>query len=106
MECGTIETATILEIVRAAETSGASKLLTFVDAPVSGGPMGAQDSTLVSMAGANNKAIFPTVRAHLSYMGKPDAIFLCSDIGAGTAFKAINNHLSAITSLAASLMLH
>jgi 3-hydroxyisobutyrate dehydrogenase len=35
-------------------------------------------------------------------MGKEDAIFLCGAIGSGTAFKVINNYLSAITSLAAS----
>ncbi|KAI4606051.1 hypothetical protein J4E83_010318 [Alternaria metachromatica] len=102
MECGTIETATILEVAKAVENSSASKMLTFVDAPVSGGPMGAQDGTLAFMAGANNKDIFPTVKSYLSHMGKPDAIFLCGDIGAGTAFKVINNYLSAITSLAAS----
>jgi 3-hydroxyisobutyrate dehydrogenase-like beta-hydroxyacid dehydrogenase len=102
MECGTIETSTILEVAKAVDNSSASKILTFVDAPVSGGPMGAQDGTLAFMAGANNKGIFPTVKKYLSYMGKPDAIFLCGDIGAGTAFKVINNYLSAITSLAAS----
>jgi 3-hydroxyisobutyrate dehydrogenase-like beta-hydroxyacid dehydrogenase len=102
MECGTIETSTILEVAKATDTSSASDILTFVDAPVSGGPMGAQDGTLAFMAGANNKAIFPRVKEYLSHMGKPDAIFLCGDIGAGTAFKVINNYLSAITSLAAS----
>ncbi|KAH3909814.1 hypothetical protein HBI56_131160 [Parastagonospora nodorum] len=102
MECGTIETSTILEVAKATSSSKAAENLTFVDAPVSGGPMGAQDGTLAFMAGANNKAIFPRVKGYLSHMGKPDAIFLCGDIGAGTAFKVINNYLSAITSLAAS----
>lgn len=102
MECGTIETSTILEVAKAAEASAASKNLTFIDAPVSGGPMGAQDGTLAFMAGMNNKSAYPRVKEYLSHMGKPDAIFLCGDIGAGTAFKVINNYLSAITSLAAS----
>jgi 3-hydroxyisobutyrate/3-hydroxypropionate dehydrogenase len=102
MECGTIETSTILEVAKATEASAASSSLTFVDAPVSGGPMGAQDGTLAFMAGTNNKDIFPRVKGYLSHMGKSDAIFLCGDIGAGTAFKVINNYLSAITSLAAS----
>jgi 3-hydroxyisobutyrate dehydrogenase-like beta-hydroxyacid dehydrogenase len=102
MECGTIETATILEVAKATESSAASSTLTFVDAPVSGGPMGAQDGTLAFMAGMNNKDIYPRVKSYLSHMGKADAIFLCGDIGAGTAFKVINNYLSAITSLAAS----
>lgn len=102
MECGTIETATILEVAKAVSTSTASSHLTFVDAPVSGGPMGAQDGTLAFMAGINNKSLFPAVKSYLSHMGKPDSIFLCGDIGSGTAFKVINNYLSAITSLAAS----
>jgi 3-hydroxyisobutyrate dehydrogenase-like beta-hydroxyacid dehydrogenase len=102
MECGTIETSTILAVAKATESSTAASSLTFVDAPVSGGPMGAQDGTLAFMAGMNNKSIYPRVKEYLSHMGKPDAIFLCGDIGAGTAFKVINNYLSAITSLAAS----
>lgn len=102
MECGTIETSTILEVAKATESSFASPSLTFVDAPVSGGPMGAQDGTLAFMAGMNNKEIYPRVKGYLSHMGKQDSIFLCGDIGAGTAFKVINNYLSAITSLAAS----
>lgn len=102
MECGTIETSTILEVARAAEASPAASRLAFVDAPVSGGPMGAQDGTLAFMAGINTKEIFPTAKQYLSYMGRPDTIFLCGDVGAGTAFKVINNYLSAITSLAAS----
>ncbi|KAF2683187.1 3-hydroxyisobutyrate dehydrogenase-like protein [Lentithecium fluviatile CBS 122367] len=102
MECGTIETATILEVAKATEASKASANLTFVDAPVSGGPMGAQDATLTFMVGTNNKDGFPTVKSYLAHMGKEDAVFLCGDVGAGTAFKVINNYLSAITSLAAS----
>jgi 3-hydroxyisobutyrate dehydrogenase-like beta-hydroxyacid dehydrogenase len=102
MECGTIETSTILSVAKATGSSTAASSLTFVDAPVSGGPMGAQDGTLAFMAGMNNKSVYPRVKEYLSHMGKPDAIFLCGDIGAGTAFKVINNYLSAITSLAAS----
>ncbi|KAF2027320.1 3-hydroxyisobutyrate dehydrogenase-like protein [Setomelanomma holmii] len=102
MECGTIETSTILEVAKVTSESAASSHLTFVDAPVSGGPMGAQDGTLAFMAGMNNKNAYSRVKGYLSHMGKPDAIFLCGDIGAGTAFKVINNYLSSITSLAAS----
>jgi 3-hydroxyisobutyrate/3-hydroxypropionate dehydrogenase len=102
MECGTIETATILEVAKAAEASSVASNLTFVDAPVSGGPMGAQDGTLTFMVGTNNKSVFPTVKSTLAHMGKEESVFLCGDVGAGTAFKVINNYLSAITSLAAS----
>ncbi|KAK5655097.1 hypothetical protein OQA88_5996 [Cercophora sp. LCS_1] len=105
MECGTIETDTILSVGQTLTETSASKLsdsLVFVDAPVSGGPMGAQDGTLTFMVGCNNSSVFDTVKSYLQHMGNPNGIFLCGDIGAGTAFKIINNYLSAITSLAAS----
>ncbi|KAB5513601.1 NAD binding domain of 6-phosphogluconate dehydrogenase-domain-containing protein [Coniochaeta sp. 2T2.1] len=107
MECGTIESDTILSVARATASTPLTQrnLLTFVDAPVSGGPMGAQDGTLTFMVGCSpvvSQTVFPLVKSYLSHMGKPSGIFLCGDVGAGTAFKIINNYLSAITSLAAS----
>lgn len=102
MECGTIETATILAVAARARDSSVASHLTFVDAPVSGGPMGAQDATLTFMVGTSNAAVFPAVKAALAHMGRADAVFLCGGVGAGTAFKVLNNYLSAITSLAAS----
>lgn len=99
MECGTIETDVILEVGKAVEQTGTLK---FVDSPVSGGPMGAEDGTLTFMVGCTSLDTFTVVKKVLSYMGKANAIFLCGEIGAGTAFKLINNYLSAITSLAAS----
>jgi 3-hydroxyisobutyrate/3-hydroxypropionate dehydrogenase len=111
MECGTIETATILE-VNSATTDLASSLqsspssppvVTFVDAPVSGGPMGAEAGTLTFMVGApTSPEIFPRAKSLLEHMGNKDGIFHCGAVGSGTAFKVINNYLSAITSLAAS----
>jgi 3-hydroxyisobutyrate dehydrogenase-like beta-hydroxyacid dehydrogenase len=102
MECGTIETSTILQVAKAAQASSAAPSLTFVDAPVSGGPMGAQDGSLTFMVGTNDKDVFPQVKDILAHMGKRESVFLCGDVGAGTAFKVINNYISAITSLAAS----
>ncbi|CZR54231.1 related to 3-hydroxyisobutyrate dehydrogenase [Phialocephala subalpina] len=119
MECGTIETATILAVADAVNSSPTSPVsatrkhehddwvrrsaeLTFVDAPVSGGPMGAEDGTLTFMVGAAEKESFEKVKGALKYMGKEDSVFHCGDVGSGTAFKIINNYLSAITSLAAS----
>lgn len=110
MECGTIEADTILAVgeatARSALGGDEKQLLTFVDAPVSGGPMGAQAGTLTFMvgcpAGEASRTVFPLARSYLRHMGSPDGIFLCGGVGAGTAFKIINNYLSAITSLAAS----
>ncbi|GJN75833.1 hypothetical protein Purlil1_1337 [Purpureocillium lilacinum] len=108
MECGTIENATINAVAKASEALSANRLsdtLTFVDAPVSGGPMGAIAGSLTFMVGcpsATSERVFPMVKSYLQHMGNADGIFLCGGVGAGTAFKVINNYLSAITSLAAS----
>lgn len=101
MECGTIENDTILAVAKAAQEAS----LTFVDAPVSGGPMGAAAGTLTFMVGCEPSAsatTFPAAKSYLRHMGNEEGIFLCGGVGAGTAFKVINNYLSAITSLAAS----
>ncbi|RKL43083.1 hypothetical protein BFJ72_g4496 [Fusarium proliferatum] len=105
IECGTIETATIKKVAKTTEevSSKLSDTLSFVDAPVSGGPMGAIDGSLTFMVGVyqpKSAKIFPQVEALLKHMGK--SIFQCGDVGAGTAFKIINNYLSAITSVAAA----
>ncbi|KAF5610965.1 3-hydroxyisobutyrate dehydrogenase [Fusarium sp. NRRL 25303] len=105
IECGTIETATIKKVAKTTEevSSKLSDTLSFVDAPVSGGPMGAIDGSLTFMVGVyqpKSAKTFPQVEALLKHMGK--SIFQCGDAGAGTAFKIINNYLSAITSVAAA----
>ncbi|CRG85141.1 hypothetical protein PISL3812_02269 [Talaromyces islandicus] len=110
MECGTIETTTILDVSKAIRETAAilpNWKLAFVDAPASGGPMGAQAGTLTFMVGADRATdtdgqVFSRVKGVLCHMGKPDCVFLCGEVGAGTAFKIVNNYLSAITSLAAS----
>ena len=109
MECGTIETSTILAANKATlavastlSSSSPDSSVIFIDAPVSGGPMGAQDGTLTFMVGAATSAQFETVKPVLSHMGNPAGIFHCGAVSAGTAFKVINNYLSAVTSLAAS----
>ena len=106
MECGTIETQTILDVAKAVEEVNVqlkhSAKVAFVDAPVSGGPMGAEDGTLAFMVGSDDERVFKTVRTILAHMGIAANIFRCGNVGAGTAFKVINNYLSAITSLAAS----
>ncbi|KAJ5890299.1 hypothetical protein N7504_011109 [Penicillium tannophilum] len=102
MECGTIESATIQKVAQATESLNKDfPGVKFVDAPVSGGPMGAQAGTLTFMVGGE-PASFKAAREILQHMGNADGIFHCGDVGAGTAFKVINNYLSAITSLAAS----
>jgi 3-hydroxyisobutyrate/3-hydroxypropionate dehydrogenase len=109
MECGTIDTEAISTVNEDVKTINSQKKgiinLVFVDAPVSGGPMGAEAGTLTFMVGctpAVSSTIFPLVKSYLKHMGNDEGIYLCGDVGAGTKFKVINNYLSAITSLAAS----
>ncbi|EME82597.1 uncharacterized protein MYCFIDRAFT_211096 [Pseudocercospora fijiensis CIRAD86] len=107
IECGTIERATIDKVSAAVETCAqslpAGSNIDFSDAPVSGGPMGAQAGTLAFMVGTNNpEARFPQIKNILKPMGKESSIFLCGPVGAGVSFKVINNYISAITSLASS----
>ena len=107
VECGTIESATILEVAKAAEEAERSlpkgSVLDFVDAPVSGGPNGATGGTLAFMVGTNKpETVFEKVKSMLVHMGNSKSIFLCGNIGAGVAFKVINNYISAIASLASS----
>ena len=63
--------------------------------------MGAEAGTLTFMVGGTKES-FPGAKSVLTHMGNPDGIFLCGAVGSGTAFKVINNYLSAVTSLAAS----
>ena len=71
----------------------------FLDAPVSGGPAGAEAGTLTVMAGGDevtfNRAL-PVVEAFGS------RIRLCGPVGAGQAIKLVNQYLVAVHTLAAS----
>ena len=76
-----------------------AKGVNMIDAPVSGGVVGAVAGTLSVMVGGDEK-IFETCRPVLSVMGKN--LFYIGGIGYGHALKAINNFLSATTMAATS----
>ncbi|EME84955.1 uncharacterized protein MYCFIDRAFT_83007 [Pseudocercospora fijiensis CIRAD86] len=97
MECGTVAQATIWEVSQKSKDYN----VTFIDAPVSGGPMGSQAGTLSFMVGCNEDLFLP-VKGLLSLMGKEDTIFRCGEVGSGTAFKIINNYISIISILSVS----
>ena len=71
----------------AAEASNRSA--TYLDAPVSGGEIGAIDGTLSIMIGGDAQAI-ETVRPILEGMGNPERIIRIGDSGAGQVCKACN----------------
>jgi 3-hydroxyisobutyrate dehydrogenase len=65
----------------------------FLDAPVSGGTIGAEQGTLTVMIGGD-AALFARVRPLLDAFGKK--IVHCGPVGSGDALKAVNNALLAV----------
>lgn len=97
IECGTVSQATIDSVAQEAKTLP----LTFVDAPVSGGPMGSEAGTLTFMVGCEED-IFQAIKSLLVHMGKEDSIVHCGGVGSGSAFKIINNYISIVSVLSVS----
>lgn len=71
-----------------------SKGASFVDAPVSGGVIGAENATLTFMVGGT-KDEFNTVKGLLECMGQ--RITHCGDYGMGQAAKICNNMMLGIS---------
>jgi 3-hydroxyisobutyrate dehydrogenase len=67
----------------------------FVDAPVSGGVVGAQNATLCFMIGSND---LTRVRPVLEHMGAK--LVSCGEPGAGISAKLANNYLLALSNIA------
>ncbi|MFL5620040.1 MAG: NAD(P)-dependent oxidoreductase [Gemmatimonadaceae bacterium] len=65
----------------------------FLDAPVSGGTIGAEQGTLTVMVGGD-PTLLERVKPVLETFGRK--IVHCGDVGAGDALKAVNNALLAI----------
>ncbi|MDC3141158.1 3-hydroxyisobutyrate dehydrogenase [Alphaproteobacteria bacterium] len=74
-----------------------SKRLLSLDAPVSGGVRGAEDSTLTFMVGGDDAA-YKIMQPLFKVMGKKSV--LCGPAGLGQAAKACNNMLLATTMIA------
>ena len=90
IDCSTIDVASAREAHAKAQAAGALS----VDAPVSGGIMGATNGTLAFMAGGSDKA-FAAAEPILDPMaGK---VIRCGDGGAGQAAKVCNNMILAVT---------
>ncbi len=76
-------------------TRGAS----FLDAPVSGGPAGAEAGTLTVMVGGDHATFNRALPVFEAFGSK---IRLCGPVGAGQAIKLVNQYLVAVHTLAAS----
>jgi 3-hydroxyisobutyrate dehydrogenase-like beta-hydroxyacid dehydrogenase len=71
----------------------------FLDAPVSGGPAGAEAGTLTVMVGGAEAAFQRAFPVFEAFGAK---IRLCGPVGAGQAIKLVNQYLVAVHTLAAS----
>lgn len=89
----TISPAATREMAAALARRGTAML----DAPVSGGDVGARNATLSIMVGGDEKA-FERVRPLLEHMGK--LIVHCGPSGAGQLTKLVNQILVSVTNLA------
>ena len=85
VDCSSINPTVARRLAREAETRGAKML----DAPVSGGEIGAISGTLSIMAGGDLQA-FDEVRPILNAMGNPDKVIRIGESGAGQICKVCN----------------
>jgi len=95
IDCSTIDIETSIKIGKKAEEEN----IKMIDAPVSGGVMGAKKATLNIMVGGTKEA-FEIALPILKIMGKN--IFHAGDIGCGNGAKICNNMSLGITMIAAS----
>lgn len=85
IDTSTIAPADALRLAQAAAGRGA----TMLDAPVSGGEIGAIDATLSIMVGGDREA-FDAVKPILDAMGNPERVVRIGDSGAGQICKVCN----------------
>ncbi|KOS22810.1 putative 3-hydroxyisobutyrate dehydrogenase [Escovopsis weberi] len=102
IDCSTIDPSTSRGVAAAvAAATGAGS--TFVDAPMSGGVVGAAAATLTFMLGAPAAAV-PRAEPALLRMGR--RVLHCGPQGAGLAAKLANNYLLALSNIATAEAMH
>lgn len=79
----------------------ASRGVAFLDAPVSGGSIGAERGTLSIMVGGD-RAAFEQCRTVLEAMGRAEAIFYVGPSGSGEVVKLANNLLCGVIAAASA----
>ncbi|KAL6694123.1 NAD binding domain of 6-phosphogluconate dehydrogenase domain-containing protein [Trichoderma pleuroticola] len=94
IDCSTIDPTTSRQVAQSVSEAGQG---TFVDAPMSGGVVGATAGTLTFMLGAD-ASVVPRVEPTLFLMGRK--VLHCGDQGAGLSAKLANNYLLALNNIA------
>lgn len=99
IDCSTIDTATFRKVE--SEIKSRNPAASFIDAPVSGGTLGAEAASLTFMVGCTDDGSdddYTTLHALLSLMGK--TIVACGGPSMGLTAKLCNNYCSGLISLA------
>ncbi|KAH8894629.1 hypothetical protein GQ53DRAFT_858108 [Thozetella sp. PMI_491] len=96
LELSTIDARVSMEIADRVVKGGYGD---FVDAPCSGGAMGAESGNLSFMVGSSDE-LYPQVLEICRLMANESSIFLCGGLSAGLKTKLLNNYLSSLTALA------
>jgi 3-hydroxyisobutyrate dehydrogenase len=94
IDSSTIDPASSTEVANSVHSAGAGA---FVDAPVSGGVVGAKAGTLTFMLGAPT-SLLERIEPILALMGRK--VLHCGSQGAGLAGKLTNNYLLAVSNIA------
>ena len=94
IDCSTIDPSSSREVAGSVTSAGQGQ---FVDAPMSGGVVGAKAGTLTFMLGSPDTLV-PTIEPILLRMGK--RVLHCGVQGTGLSAKLANNYLLAINNIA------
>lgn len=94
VDCSTIDPSTSRRLARAMAEAGHGSM---VDAPMSGGVVGAQAGSLTFMVGAEAE-LMPRLEPLLLCMGR--RVLRCGSQGAGLSAKLANNYLLAVSNIA------
>ncbi|KAK4248310.1 NAD binding domain of 6-phosphogluconate dehydrogenase-domain-containing protein [Corynascus novoguineensis] len=97
IDCSTIDPTSSREVANAVSTALPNGVGNFVDAPMSGGVVGATAGTLTFMLGAP-ESLLGRIEPILLRMGK--RVLHCGPQGAGLSAKLANNYLLAIENIA------
>lgn len=89
------------EVARTLAAEAAVKGVAYVDAPVSGGPPGADAGTLAIWVGGTDEAV-ERAQPVLDVLGAPEKIRHCGPVGAGLVVKLANNYLGAACAAASA----
>lgn len=95
IDCSTIDPTTSAQVASLAESTGQA---CFIDAPMSGGVVGAQAGTLTFMIGCSHLSVIDNATSILLHMGK--RVIHLGDQGSGLKGKLANNYLLALTNVA------